>query len=248
MTDQAHRYLIRFAAATDVGPTRQRNEDSLTVGSILVTGTSHLVMQGDLQANGRGPLVAVIDGMGGHLAGHLASTLTARYLSNRPGLLGGRASDPDQAAHDVLNACNRMLYYEMERDPQVCGMGAAIAGLALLPEATVVFNLGDVAVFQHSGGYLLEVSEDHRAANGKLLQSLGGTVDPVALHPHVEAHQSPPGTRWLVCSDGLYDVVPFTELQEAMVGPDIWTTTTSLLHTALAGGTTDNVSLIVVET
>lgn len=239
---------VRFAAATDVGPTRPANEDSLVVAGTVVTGAHDLVLEGEMTAHDAGPLLAVVDGMGGHRAGALASALTARHLSDREALLT-KGESAEEAAVELLDDCNRRLFDQMDRTPGSGGMGAAVAGLALFPGQTVVFNLGDVAIFQYASGYLLEVGERHRSPQGHLLQCLGGSTSPVPIRPSVAAHPSPPGSRWLVCTDGLSDVVDFDQLQDVLAGDgDLGKAVTVLLQTALAGGTDDNVTILLVET
>lgn len=74
------------------------------------------------------------------------------------------------------------------------------------------------------------------------------STEPVAFRPFSTTYPLAAGTRWLVCSDGLSDFVPFPHLQEALAVPTARAAALQLLDAAGDGGSTDNVSLIVVDT
>jgi serine/threonine protein phosphatase PrpC len=250
---------MRFAALTTVGNVRHENQDSVVVGRTLCAGAERVLIEGDLAATPGGTLAAVVDGMGGHRGGREASATVGRYLLNRgrmhldvvrPGESQPAAFDESahtQAAHEMLTAANCLLYDEMARRPELEAMGATIAGLACLPEATVLFSIGDARSYQYVDGYLQRMSEDHRGPTGSLLQSLGGTAERVGLAPFVQTVERVTGGRWLLCSDGLWDFVPFLALQDLLGQPDLTMVVRDLVAAALDAGSTDNVSVVVVD-
>jgi serine/threonine protein phosphatase PrpC len=250
---------MRYAALTTVGNVRHENQDSVVVGRTLCAGAERTLVEGDLAPTPGGTLVAVIDGMGGHRGGREASGTVGRYLLDRvwlhldavpPG--GGPPvafDDPahTQAVQEMLTAANCLLHDEMARRPELLAMGATIAGLACLPEATVLFGVGDARAYQCVDGLLQRMSEDHRGPTGALLQSLGGTAERVGLAPFVRTVDRVAGGRWLLCSDGLWDFVPFLTLQEVIGRADPVEVVRQLVAAALEAGSTDNVSVVVVD-
>jgi serine/threonine protein phosphatase PrpC len=243
---------MRFAAATTVGNVRHENQDAIVIGRTVCAGGDRVVIEGELTPSPAGPLVAVIDGMGGHRGGREASTAVARYLLNRATLHVGTGADADREADEravgeMVGAVDQLLHDEMTQVPGLEAMGATVAGVACLPGAMVVFNVGDSRVYQFADGYLQRVSEDDRAPSGQLLQSLGGTLDRVAIVPHTRTLPAPPGTRWLLCSDGMWDFVPFMEIQEALREQSGPRAVAGLLAAALDAGSTDNVSIVLVD-
>jgi serine/threonine protein phosphatase PrpC len=243
---------MRYAAASMAGAVRHENQDSLVIGPTLSAGAEGVVVEGDVDATSAGVLVAVIDGMGGHRGGREASTAVAQYLHGRAALHSNATALDSQsntmAVQEMLTACDRLLHDEMDRRAELGGMGATIVGLACLPDATVVFNLGDARAYHHAGDYLQPSSEEHRAPTGGVLQSLGGTLDRVTLAPFVRTVPRVGEARWLLCSDGLSDFVPFLALQQATAEPDPGRVVRRLLSAAIDAGSDDNVSIIVVDT
>jgi PPM family protein phosphatase len=250
---------MRYAALTTVGNVRHENQDSVVVGRTLCAGAERVLVEGDLVPTPGGTLAAVIDGMGGHRGGREASGTVARYLLVRarlhldavaPG--GGPPAVFDEPAHtqavqEMLTAANCLLYDEMARRPELQAMGATIAGLACFAQATVLFGVGDARAYQYVDGLLQRMSEDHRGPAGTLLQSLGGTTERVGLAPFVQTVDRVAGSRWLLCSDGLWDFVPFLDLQDALGGADVVAVVRDLVAAALDAGSTDNVSVVVVD-
>jgi PPM family protein phosphatase len=248
---------MRYAAVSTVGGVRSENQDSVLIGSTLCVGPERVVVEGELSPAAGGALVAVIDGMGGHRGGRDASAAVGRYLLNRGALHrdrhDGEAPALDEAGdaravHEMLTAGNCLLYDEMARRPEVRAMGATVAGLACFPAATVLYNVGDARAYRYADGYLQRVSEDHRAPAGTLLQSLGGTVEQTTLAPFVQTLPESAGRRWLLCSDGLWDFVPFLAMQEMLGRDEPGGIARQLVDAALESGSDDNVSVVVLDT
>lgn len=250
---------LRYAAATHVGRVRSANEDSLVLPGAVVNGARFLLAEGEAlvaphpgdgspdEIGGAGggrptgsappvvPIVAVVDGMGGHRAGQRASGLVARYL--------GEAAP----ISDVLTRSHDALYAEMRAHPEVTGMGATVAGVVCEPSAVTAFVVGDARVYQYDTGYLLPVGELHRAGNGRLTQSLGGTAEPVGIEPWAQPFPVTGPCRWLVCTDGLWDHVGLADIKSALSEAGRRAAAESLIAAALDAGAPDNVTLAVVD-
>ena len=179
-------------------------------------------------------LFAVVDGMGGHRGGKEASQLVARELA------GALSMDPVQR----LVAVNQLLYAASGSRPELTGMGATVAGLQISGDSATVFNLGDARVYHWSGGYLMLVTTDDRVSpdSNVVTQSLGGADRPTAVDVHTFECPMTEGDRFLICSDGLSEIVPFQEIQEVLGNPPATQIVERLLQAALDGGAPDNVS------
>jgi PPM family protein phosphatase len=230
--------MICATVVTHPGLVRSGNEDSALIPGFCSTGlTAEPVM---FRSDASPALYAVIDGMGGHAGGRQASRSVAFYLAER-------------VTADVvplLDGANRMLYEQMERSPELTGMGATIAGVALADDRATAFNVGDARAYQYADGYLMLLTTDDRSSSAShaVTQSLGGAGRLTAVTPHtfplepLRSHE-----RLLVCSDGLTEVVAFDDIAEAMSEPDPYRSASLLLHQALRGGAPDNVTFILLE-
>ncbi len=234
---------ISVGVASDVGRVRPHNEDVARVsGSIFV----------------------VADGMGGHAAGEVASSLAAEAvmeLADRPGL----------GAQDILDQiqeANRRIVESAAQHPEQRGMGTTLAGLALVTEGGsqqwVVFNIGDSRVYRLVDGKLSQVTVDHsevwelvkqgiltpdqaqrHPARNIITRSLGreplGKVDIWLFSPSE-------GEAFVICSDGLSNELSAEEIEAVLVEvTDAEQAATELVRRAVEAGGRDNVTAVVVS-
>lgn len=146
---------ISVSALSHEGLVREHNEDSLAVGPWTLCATVTTNPQTLLFPIGPPCVVAVADGLGGHPAGEIASALVARQLA-----AAGPGLDGEEAVREALQTCNRAVYAAAAGDPGLAAMGTTVAGVVLLPEAAVVFNVGDSRVYRITGDGLRRVSVD----------------------------------------------------------------------------------------
>jgi protein phosphatase len=229
-------------AVTDRGRVRESNEDA-----VLVTDR----------------LVAVADGMGGHAAGEVASSMAV----DRMRALDGAVLRPDDVVDAVVDA-DRLIRARGAGNAGFAGMGTTLCGVALVDTddgpRCAVFNVGDSRVYRYSDGRLTQVSVDHSEVQelrdaGKLSAAAAalyprrnvitrclGSVG--AVTPDVWSIEPVDGERFLLCSDGLTGEVDDTviaELLAAHATPE--TAATALLERALAAGGHDNVAVVVAD-
>ena len=233
--------VLRYAVRSDVGLLREGNEDSAYAGPRLL---------------------AVADGMGGHAAGEVASSLTiasmAKLDSEPPGgdLLAELAS--------AVAAANARLQEMIIANPAVEGMGTTLTALFWSDGHAAVCHIGD------SRGYLLREDELYQITHDHtLVQSLVDegriSVDDVSTHPQrslllraldgrsvaepdLSVHDSQAGDRYLLCSDGLSGVVSDETLRETLATiEDPEAVTRQLIELALHGGGPDNITCIVAD-
>jgi serine/threonine protein phosphatase PrpC len=235
---------VEVNAFTHCGHVRPGNEDTITVAGWV----SDVAMDGprrsrhDLNA----PLIfAVADGMGGHVGGEIAS----RYAIKRLAELSGGAEE----LGEWLSAINSELHQAMHASPALLGMGTTVAGLLLRQGKAGLeaawFNVGDSRVYAVREGRLVQLSVDDvlpGPRTGMITQTLGGSPFFVPIAPHIGKVGLSQSARWLVCSDGLTDMLTDTEI-EAMLTQADEDTLRALFNRAMDAGGLDNISIILVS-
>ncbi|WP_030267463.1 PP2C family protein-serine/threonine phosphatase [Streptomyces sp. NRRL B-24484] len=245
---------IAVSALSHEGLVRDHNEDSLTVGPWTLCATVTESPQTLLFPLGGTPVVvAVSDGLGGHPAGEVASSLTARRLA-----AAGTGLRSEDDVRSELRSCNTALYDAAEADPDLTGTGTTVAGLVLSAEHVLVFNIGDSQVFEITGppgtpGLRLLSTDDSpppppgRRTTNIVTSTLGGTVVRREVEPHLRRLPTVVGARYLVCSDGLTDPVPPEELAAVLAGEDDQRAAFELWRAAIEAGGPDNITLALVR-
>ena len=252
--------LVEINAFTHQGRVREDNEDSITVAGWV----SDVALSGPRRSRHELTeplLVAVADGMGGHAAGEVAS----RYAIKRLAFESFAGGESDVAV--ALAEVNAELYQSMMAAPSFRGMGTTVAGLLVTPGRAIWFNLGDSRVYRYCGGKLGELgvgdSRVQRYQGGRLeqlsiddvpggprtgglTQSLGGWHSFAPVAPHIGGEDLAVPSRWLVCSDGLTDMLSDAEIERAMAAADE-EALRALFAQAMAAGGDDNISIIVVS-
>jgi serine/threonine protein phosphatase PrpC len=235
--------LARISAFTHRGRVRRGNEDTVVVDD-WVHSADMAAPRESSHTLSVPLLVAVADGMGGHSAGEVASRLTAeRLVTERV-----RLTDPRSAA-TALEAIDAGLYRAMERDPELVGMGTTVVGLLLGARRLLWFNVGDSRLYRLGDGKLTQLSVDDSPPgprSGVLTQSLGGALPRPGITPHVGEAATTAPARFLLCSDGLTDMVEEQEIADCLTLTDR-AAVTQLFDFAMAAGGHDNVSIVLVS-
>lgn len=233
---------LSFAAATVTGPSRPTNQDALTVGGLVAACIDLEPIAIDLDPSVV-QLVAVLDGMGGHAGGEVASRVGAHSLASFS------PAEFDQAAlRSALESADRAIRGAMRQDPDLAGMGTTVAGLIVGHGKVAVFNLGDSRVYASAGGYAAQLTEDHRVPGRKLVsRSLGGPRSPRSIVPFYNSFRIEEETRFLLCTDGLTDTLAFSQTQSLLqLGAPV-DATRALLEASIAQDPIDNVTVVVVD-
>lgn len=211
---------MEIAYRTEVGHVRSRNEDAL------------------LARPERGVL-AVADGLGGHAAGDVASMVAITSLDEAP--LTAQSSEQDlrsavAAAHQAVLAA--------AEEPGRAGMGTTLV-LAVVGEGSArIVHVGDSrAYLLHPDGPVEALTRDH-GMHGYLTQALGLDRD---VEPDVTEVETPDGSRLLLCTDGLTNMVDDDALADLLGRGDAQQACDALVETALANGGIDNVTVVVVR-
>ena len=231
----------RVASVTDTGRRRLRNEDAYVCDP---------------------PLFAIADGMGGAQAGEIASRLAAAAIAERERALQGEA-----AVAELVQAANERVYRRAVEDPAAAGMGTTDT-VALVGDdagSVTIGHVGDSRAYRVREESLEQLTADHSLV-AELVRTGRLTPEQAAEHPHrsvitravgtepsVEVDtftlETAPGDLYLLCSDGLTDMVDDAEiLAIARAGerrPD--TVAQLLVEAANRAGGNDNITVVAFE-
>jgi serine/threonine protein phosphatase PrpC len=154
----------------------------------------------------------------------------------------------------VLNACNRALYDIGADQSMLMAMGTTVAGVLLTSDQVFAFNVGDSRVYTHGSDGLRQVSVDDRPplAPGQehtaiVTQTLGGGLTYADVEPHVSPFPQSTEVRWLICSDGLSDLVDDEALSDLLEESEDSRAAFELWKAAMEAGGTDNITLALVR-
>jgi protein phosphatase len=231
---------LRYVALTDTGLRRSNNQDSGYASSRLI---------------------AVADGMGGAAAGDLASAETMNIIRQLDRELDD--VDPLTALEKAVRTANQHLGELVADDPAVEGMGTTLEAMLWDGQRFATAHIGDSRAYLLRDGTLTQISSDHTFVQslvdeGKLtpeearshphrsllLRVLLGRDDNEPDLDHVEGQL---GDRYLLCSDGLTDMVDDANIERALGAETIDMAATELVRLALEGGGVDNVTVVIGE-
>ncbi|MGW6856177.1 PP2C family protein-serine/threonine phosphatase [Streptomyces xanthophaeus] len=240
---------VAVTALSHVGLVREHNEDSLAVGPWTLCATVTQNPQTLVFPLGRPLVVAVADGLGGQPGGEVASALVVRRLSSL-----GPALDAAGPLGEALDACNREVYAAADGRPDLATMGTTVAGLLVLADSLLAFNVGDSKVYEVTPDGLRQMSVDDspppepgRRTTSAVTQTLGGTRGFSPVSPHLTTRAVSAGKRYLVCSDGLTDPVPDETLGDLLQMYDDGKAAFELWKAAIEAGGPDNITLALVR-
>jgi serine/threonine protein phosphatase PrpC len=245
-----NRYQVRVVALTHQGKVRDHNEDTIVFGEAIQNAPMDHPQSFTVPLSGS-LLFLVADGMGGHASGEVASQHVAQRLKEMFQTMtlteGGVAT--------CLQAVNREIYQQMAENRERTGMGTTVAGLLVSPEGVIAFNVGDSRVYRRQNGFLAQISTDdtlrmtvggEAQRSNRLTQSLGGASSFVEILPHTRRQSLENGRCYLICSDGLTDMIEI-DMLEHLVSDDLDAATQSLFEQAMTAGGHDNISIILVR-
>lgn len=232
----------RSGACTDVGAVRAVNEDALMAREEI-------------------GLWAVADGMGGHEVGDVASRMIVEALERLE--TSERLSDFVEAVEGTLLDVNRSIldYADLMLDKAT--MGSTLVALVIRGRVGVCLWAGDSRLYRLRNHQLTQLSRDHSHVQ-ELIEM--GALEPgeAARHPNaniitraigveedgfvdVNVFNAQIGDTFLLCSDGLHNTVPETDLVRILGGRDTQQMAEELVQASLANGAPDNVSVVVVR-
>jgi len=234
---------LHYALRSDVGLLREGNEDSAYAGPRLL---------------------AIADGMGGHAAGEVASAVAISAIAplDEQHLTDG--ADMLDALAAAVAAARNTLHDMSLSDPAVEGMGTTLTALLWAGAHVAVCHIGDSRAYLLRDGDLYQITRDHTliqslvdegrlspaaAANhpqrSLIMRALQGSTD---ADPDLAMHEALLGDRYLLCSDGLTDVVADEAVHEVLsTVPDADQAVNELIALAIRNGGPDNITCIVAD-
>ena len=248
-------YEIEYAYTSHVGKIRANNEDNFwCCGESLPAqnfGTSGIFAGNTSQKTL--PVLAVFDGMGGESCGEIAAETAVRefgrfYGENKEKL----KKSPEEFLEDICDSMNRQVVRYGEEN-RIGSMGTTTAFVAFSRDGVYVGNLGDSRVYCSEKDRLQQVSVDHvigRSFLGKppLTQYLGITKEGMVLEPCITKHPYVVGDRYLLCSDGMTDMLSDGEIADILTREiSLEETVSVFLDRVLEKGGRDNVTIILCE-
>jgi PPM family protein phosphatase len=230
---------LRYAVRSDLGLVRNNNEDSVYAGPRLL---------------------AIADGMGGHAAGEVASKIVIGTLE--PLDEDRRIDDLMGSLRDAVVEANHRIADAVTQRSDLEGMGTTLTALRFLGSQVGLVHVGDSRAYLMRGNQLTQITHDdtyvqYLVDSGKLtpdeakdhprksviLRALLGTD----VEPDVSIREARHGDRYLLCSDGLSDVVSTETISDTLQIEDPQECADRLVELALRGGGPDNVTVIVAD-
>ena len=230
--------FISWGARSDVGLVRGHNEDSFLL---------------------RAPLFVVSDGMGGHAAGEVASSIAVETVGE---LAPGTADDVLLGA--AVEAANKAVIRGAEEGIGKPGMGCTATSVLIEKNHVAVAHVGDSRVYLLRQGTLVRITHDHsyveelvdsgqitadeartHPSRSIITRALGSDLDMYADHFTLEVNT---GDRLILCSDGLSGMIPDSEIESLAVSSATpQQAADNLVAAALTAGGADNVTVVVVD-
>lgn len=248
---------LEFASCTDPGLSRPENEDSL-------------------MADAPNGFALLADGMGGYNAGEVASALAVALISGGlkaalPALREAQAAGGDTLADIALllrqqiDNANIQIFRQSITQPELAGMGTTLVALVFCGKQAVVAHIGDSRLYCLQGQRLRRLTYDHTVLQaridsgeitpgqakrvphkGMLTRALGVET---TVETELRGIDVLPGDIFLLCSDGLTDMLEDKEIQQVLseAGSDLPATTQRLVKMANDNGGFDNISVVLVR-
>ena len=242
-------YQISYACISHVGRRRRMNQDNFLCGGIYVKpdhpGLGRSPITGSV-TSAQCSLFGVFDGMGGEERGEAAS-----YLAAKAAFSTLRSGTPRQTLAAVCQNANRdICHFIAENGLGTCGTTAAM--LLLDANGVTACNIGDSKIFRLAADGMTQISEDHLSIapygeKAPLSQYLGIPPEELTICPYYASLPYGAGERYLLCSDGLTDMVPQADITRILAKFPAEQAAQVLLQDALDNGGKDNVTLIVLQ-
>ena len=242
---------IEIHAAVDPGRARSNNEDSVATDDSVA-------------------LAVLADGMGGYNAGEVASNMATTFIRTELGrwLREASAQASDAEVRRAMDICvdnaNRAIFNAANSNPQYAGMGTTLVVAVFRNERLLLGHVGDSRGYRLRAGRLQQITRDHSllqeqidaglitpeqaafSANKNLGTRAVGVEDNVLLETH--QHEVLPGDVFLMCSDGLSDMLDDDGIAQVLLAHEsLETCSGALVDAANDAGGKDNISVILVR-
>lgn len=242
------------------GNVRQQNEDNFFfLGEWnRLSDSEPIALQGSWQV---GNMICIYDGMGGESCGEVSSRIAAETTNDSvPKML---ANPSEVIIAEILNEANlRICEYEDEN--RIASMGTTAVVLVFTDTSIITANLGDSRIYLYRQNELHQLSADHnerqsminngslspddtQKKKGALTQYLGVREEDLILEPHFCNMEKQSSDLFVLCSDGLTDMVKDDQIAEILSLNTVESVAGKLLEQALENGGRDNITIAVLQ-
>jgi PPM family protein phosphatase len=250
--------LLEFAGLTDTGLVRTQNEDAIAINPA------------------RG-LAVLADGMGGYNAGEVASRIAVdvmqqtlepqleRFQAQAADLVLRRDRQLQQLMAEAVQNANAAILAAARKEPSYEGMGTTLVATLVHHGRILVAHVGDSRAYRWRHGQLIQLTRDHSllqeqidagliteeaarlSANRNLVTRAVGVAADVDIEIH--EHGTEAGDIYLLCSDGLSDMVADSEIAGILASHRgaLDAACAALVQTANQNGGRDNISVITMK-
>lgn len=244
-----------MASATHVGG-RSENEDAICVAEVPPVGVGEAATEG-------GHLLAVADGMGGYQRGEVAAKMAIDTL--REMFAEDPGADPALLLKQAFRRANEKIYENGLGTGQDAMMGTTLVAVVTHGKYATIASIGDSRAYLARANRLTQITKDHtivaeQVARGSMTEQEARESPHRNVLTHALGHRPKvesklpdifeitllPEDRLLLCSDGLYDVVPDDEMLRALTEGAPEDAAQRLVDLAVSRNASDNVSAIVL--
>ncbi|MGQ9656683.1 MAG: Stp1/IreP family PP2C-type Ser/Thr phosphatase [Fimbriimonadales bacterium] len=244
---------VKFVARSEIGHARENNEDKF---DFYEPDEPPLLAA-------RGSVYLVCDGMGGHNAGQIASEMAAKQFLHAYYHLGGSAQE---AARRAVLQAHHYIAEMASKIPSRYGMGTTLTALILKQDEGILVHVGDSRCYRLRAGVFELISRDHTLVahlvqqgiltpeqakyhpQRNVIRQAVGVADPSEpLEPDIETFALQAGDVYLLCSDGLTDMVEEGEIEAILRDEPPTRAAWRLVDRALANGGRDNITVVLVQ-
>jgi serine/threonine protein phosphatase PrpC len=274
-------FTVEIHATSHVGRVRKGNEDNYLVLNISreKAWTSEqddgefVVESQKFEIDDQGVVLAVSDGMGGALAGEVASTLAVETVSEK--MLdadAAKAAAEADADHHLISRlydatvfANHLIHEQGRSDPQFQGMGATFTAVGVTPLGADVIQVGDSRAYLIRSGQIYQVTKDQslvqqlidaqqisveeaetHTLKNVILQALGAQNEIYPVSARIEPCND---DVFLICSDGLSNKVGAAEMQRIVADnfDNLQAACAELIKRANENGGEDNITVVIAK-
>lgn len=250
------RFTIEAACGCNIGKIRKNNEDNFYFdGKCLEPencGLKHsAIMEEPLKS---GMCIAIFDGMGGENYGERASFAAARQLQQTQRTFSDYFVSEKKYLHKITDQLN-FAVLKAKEEMSTEHMGTTMVALYYSGKNVYACNIGDSRAYRLRDGEFLQISRDHiehrpgkEGKKAPLTQHLGISPDDMVIEPYIARGEIKHGDQYLLCSDGLTDMLTNFEISDIMLkSDDADSCVQSLIQNALERGGRDNITVIICK-
>jgi PPM family protein phosphatase len=248
----APQFELTASVQTDAGCVRANNEDC---GRYVSPSDADVLAA-------KGVLAVVADGMGGHASGEVASHLAVEVISR---VYYEAEGDAHAALGKAIEQANREIFRAASEKESLKGMGTTCVALAVKGRQAYCAHVGDSRLYVVRDGQIYQLTEDHSAVmemvklgiisredarhhpDKNVILRAVGTQAEVAVETWREPADVRAGDQFLLCSDGLSDLVAADEIRDMLKAADPHAASAALIALAKERGGHDNITVAVVR-